>query len=171
MAQAPSLTAAYLKKRADLVRFFTVRTGSAAAAEDVVQEIWLKLSTTEAPDDLRSPEAYLYRIGSNVLLDRRRHDRRQAAREAGWALVAAGPGPDPAAEEPPPDQAIAARQRLAAVLSALDDLPPKAAHAFRLHKLEGLSHAEVAQRMGVSRSAVEKYMIAALRHLAGRVGE
>ena len=36
MADPPPLIAAYLRKRADLVRFFTLRTGSAEAAEDVV---------------------------------------------------------------------------------------------------------------------------------------
>ncbi len=49
-------------------------------------------------------------------------------------------------------------------------MPPKAAEAFRLHKMAGLSQAEVAERMGVSRSAVEKYVSASLKELLLRVG-
>jgi RNA polymerase sigma-70 factor (ECF subfamily) len=163
------LMAAYLRKRAELVRFFTRRIGSAAAAEDLVQEIYLKIQGMADPAELRSPEAYLYRLGSNLLLDRRKQERRQAARESGWVRATIGEGPEPVAEEPPADEAVAARQRLAVIVAALEDLPPQTARAFRLHKFEGLSHAEVAARLGVSKSAVEKYMIAALRHLTTRL--
>jgi len=65
---------------------------------------------------------------------------------------------------------MAARQRLAQLTARLTTLPTKTQEAFRLHKFEGLSHAETAARMGVSRSAVEKYISAALKHLL-EVGE
>jgi RNA polymerase sigma-70 factor (ECF subfamily) len=42
--------------------------------------------------------------------------------------------------------------------------------AVRLHKLEGLSHAETAKAMGVSRSSVEKYIMACLRLILERAG-
>jgi RNA polymerase sigma-70 factor (ECF subfamily) len=80
MADPPPLITAYLRKRADLVRFFTLRTGSAAAAEDIVQDLFVKITETDAPSDLRSPEAFLYRMGSNLMLDRAKADRRTAAR-------------------------------------------------------------------------------------------
>jgi len=44
-------------------------------------------------------------------------------------------------------------------------LPVRTRQAFRLHKLEDLTHAEVAQRMGISKSAVEKHIMRALRRL------
>jgi len=165
MADPPPLIAAYMRKRADLVRFFTLRTGSVAAAEDVVQDLYVKLSEMETPADLRSPEAFLYRMGSNLLLDRAKQQRRQAARDHAWSRVDAGDGPEPVANEPPADNAVAARQRLARLLAALDQLPPQVAAAFRLHKFDGLTHGEVAARMGVSRSSVEKYIMTALRAL------
>jgi RNA polymerase sigma-70 factor (ECF subfamily) len=166
MADPPPLITAYLRKRADLVRFFTLRTGSAAAAEDIVQDLFVKITETDAPSDLRSPEAFLYRMGSNLMLDRAKADRRTAARDHAWSQAAAGDGPEPVAQDPPADQALAARQRLQRLLAALDRLPPPVAAAFRLHKFEGLSHREVAERMGVSRSSVEKYIMAALKALS-----
>lgn len=165
MVGPPPLIAAYLRKRADLVRFFTLRTGSATAAEDIVQDLFLKISTLEPPADLHSPEAFLYRVGSNLMLDRAKQQRRQAERDDAWSRQATGGGPNPAAQEPPADEALAARQRLSRLLAAVDRLPPRVAEAFRLHKFEGLTHGEVAARLGVSRSAVEKYIMSALKSL------
>jgi RNA polymerase sigma-70 factor (ECF subfamily) len=55
------------------------------------------------------------------------------------------------------------------MMAALDSLPPQVARAFKLHKLEGLSHAETAAVMGVSRSSVEKHISAALKALTARL--
>lgn len=166
MADPPPLIAAYLRKRADLVRFFTLRTGSAAAAEDLVQDLYVKLTEAGTPDDLRSPEAFLYRMGSNLMLDRAKAQRRSAARDHAWNEAETSGGAEPVAREAPADEALAARQRLQRLLAALDRLPPQVASAFRLHKFDGLSHGEVAARMGVSRSSVEKYIMTALKTLS-----
>ena len=56
-------------------------------------------------------------------------------------------------------------------VEAAADLPPQMQRAFRLHKLEGLSHAETAQAMGISVKSVEKHISAALRTLTARLGE
>jgi RNA polymerase sigma-70 factor (ECF subfamily) len=165
MADPPPLIAAFMRKRADLVRFFTLRTGSPDTAEDVVQDLYLKISTLPTPPDLRSPEAFLYKIGTNLMLDRAKAGRRQAARDRAWSQAAGGDGPEPVAAEPPADEAADSRQRLAKLVAAVERLPPQVATAFRLHKFEGLSHGEVAARLGVSRSAVEKYIMTALRTL------
>ena len=98
MAEPPALIAAYLRKRADLVRFFTKRTGSVAAAEDIVQELYLKISSGPPPDDLRSPAAYLYRVGSNLMLDRFKQERRQSSRDRAWVRARSGDAPQSVAE-------------------------------------------------------------------------
>jgi RNA polymerase sigma-70 factor (ECF subfamily) len=169
MADPPALIDAYLRKRADLVRFFTLRTRSPAQAEDIVQDLYLKIQATEPPPDLQSPEAWLYRLGVNVMLDRMKQQRRQAARDESWGREAAGPGAEHVAEEPAADDVVASRQRLARLVAAVDELPPQVAAAFRLHKFEGLTHGEVAARLGVSRSAVEKYIMTALKTLMARL--
>lgn len=74
------------------------------------------------------------------------------------------------AQEPAPDVAVEARDRLARILSAVEGLPPAVREAFRLHKLEGLSHAETAAAMGVSRSSVEKYIMTSLQRILAKVG-
>ena len=74
-------------------------------------------------------------------------------------------------EAPDAASVLSARQRLAAVIAAVQELGPQTQRVFRLHKLEGLSHSETAARLGISRSAVEKHMIAVLKHLARRLPE
>ena len=60
---------------------------------------------------------------------------------------------------------LGARQELRAVLKDIDALPPKTRDIFRLHKLEGLSQTEVARRLDISISSVEKHLSGALKHL------
>jgi RNA polymerase sigma-70 factor (ECF subfamily) len=72
-------------------------------------------------------------------------------------------------DEPPADEAVDARLRLGRLLAAVEAMPPQTRRAFRLHKLQGLSHAETAAAMGVSRSAVEKHVSAALKFLLARL--
>jgi RNA polymerase sigma factor (sigma-70 family) len=165
-----SLIGLYLERRADLVRFFTMRLRSAAAAEDLVQDIYVRLSGLEAPADIQNPMAYLYRLGSNLMLDRLRGARRAANRDGAWLeSQTTRIGIHEISAEPSAEAAVAARQRLALLTEALKELSPQTQRVFRMHKFEGLSHPEVAAAIGISRSAVEKHMMAALKHLLARL--
>jgi RNA polymerase sigma-70 factor (ECF subfamily) len=72
-------------------------------------------------------------------------------------------------DAPSAEAVVAGRQRLAALNAAVADLPDKTRTVFSLHKFEGLSYAEVAARLEISRSSVEKHMMDALRMLAAKV--
>lgn len=160
----------YLERRADLVRFFTVRLRSAAAAEDLVQDIYVRLSGLDQPVDIQNPMAYLYRLGSNLMLDRLRGERRTAHRDGAWLdTQTTRIGAQEVSSEPDAEAVVAARQRLALLTEALEELSPQTQRVFRMHKFEGLSHPEVAAAIGISRSAVEKHMMAALKHLLARL--
>lgn len=160
------LAGAYLEKRAQLVRFFIARTRSQAEAEDIVQEIYLRIDGVDA-SSIINPVAYLYKLGSNILLDRARARRRALTREDAYADAHSDLTPDgPATEAPSPEDTWAARRRLEQVLAMVDAFPPQRRRVFIMHKLDGLSYAEVAEALAVSKSAVEKHMIAALRDLA-----
>jgi RNA polymerase sigma-70 factor (ECF subfamily) len=165
-----SLIGLYLERRADLVRFFTMRLRSAAAAEDLVQDIYVRLSGRGEPADIQNPMAYLYRLGSNLMLDRLRGERRTANRDGAWLdSQTTRIGAHEISAEPSAETTVAARQRLALIGEALKELGPQTQRVFRMHKFEGLSHPEVAAALGISRSAVEKHMMAALKHLLARL--
>nr|WP_232307206.1 sigma-70 family RNA polymerase sigma factor [Sphingomonas sp. Y57] len=159
------LTAVLAEYRPQLIRFFTSRTGDPAEAEDVVQEIWLHI-TRAGGAPIAHPLAYLHRIGMHIVLDRLRERRRRALREQGWADATISTSGDEAVDEAPsPFAVVEGQERIRALAAAIDKLPPGAARVFRRHKLDGLGHAEIAAELGISRSAVEKHIAVALRHL------
>jgi len=160
-----------MARRANLIRFFAARTGSPAAAEDLAQELYLKIAGRPPGEAAENPQALIYRIALNLMVDRTRGEARAAARDAQWrgAHRTSLAGED-IAEEPPADEAAASRQRLRQLVEAVAGLPPQMQRAFTLHKLDGLSHAETARSMGISVKSVEKHVSAALRALTARLG-
>ncbi len=160
------LAGLYAEHRTALLRFLTARTGSAIEAEDVLQEVWLKIDHVPS-GPIANGRAYLYRVAQNLVLDRLREGRRRAARERDWADVALdqrAEGPEPTAA-PEAESALIAHEEAVRLAAAIDALPPGAGRAFRLHKLDGLSHAETAAHLGISRKGVEKHMAVAMAHL------
>lgn len=165
------LTAHYLAQREALARFLRARTGSSAEIEDLLQDIYLRVAATDDSVEIHNPVAYLYRLASNLLVDRARSRRDAAARDAAWRRLNQVPGQmEDIADAPSAEDVVAGRQRLDALLKALATLPPKTQRIFRMHKFDGLGYAAVAEEMQISRSSVEKHMMEALRVLAGRVG-
>jgi len=161
------LLAAYLDKRGDLIRFLTARLGSAAAAEDLVQDLYVRLATIELADAVENPSAFLYRAAINLMLDRSRGQRRSDRREQAWQDSRhVTVGAVTTTDEPTPEAQVSARQRLRLLVEAVETLPPKTRRAFELHKFEGLSQVETAARLGVTRKTVEKQLAAALKQLA-----
>lgn len=171
-AEQPSpLLNAYMARRADLIRFFAVRMRSEAAAEDLVQDLYLRVAGVDSREPVDNPSAYLYRLAVNLMLDRLRTDRRSGARDAAWreARHVTLDGED-VVDEPSPEQAAGARLRLAQAIDAIAALPPKTRRAFELHKLQGLSQVDTARTLGVSRKTVEKQISAALQGLLAKLG-
>lgn len=151
-------------------RFFRARLGGSSDVEDLVQELYLKVQAV-TEDPIENPPAYLYRLASNLMLDRMRQAKRAGARDTEWRRTNhATIGALDVADTPDAESAVIARQRLQKLSAALETLAPTTQRVFRLHKFEGLTHAETAQRMGISRSAVEKHVSLALGHLLKRVG-
>jgi RNA polymerase sigma-70 factor (ECF subfamily) len=98
-----------------------------------------------------------------------RQKRRTLARDQAWSDTEVDTiGVTALDQTPAADVALEARQRLERLVEALAGLPPQTQRVFRLHKFEGLTHSETAARLGISRSAVEKHVSTALRHLVAQ---
>ncbi|RZF63036.1 sigma-70 family RNA polymerase sigma factor [Sphingomonas populi] len=155
----------YQESRGELLRFLTARVGDRAEAEDLLHDLWLRIQSSDA-GPIANGRSYLYRAAQNLVLDRARARQRRLVRETAWS----GYGDDGATSEPADPRAdieaeIAAREDAAALAAALAKLPEKAGMVFRLHKIDGLPHAEIAARLGISRSGVEKHIATAMTHL------
>ena len=146
-----------------LRRFFSKRAG-AADAEDLVQEVFLRLQARAAGDAVENVERYLFRIANNVLVDRHRS-------EASHGLTYADPI-DLAyqlADDVSPERTLVAKQTLGQLSVALRELPPRTREAFIFHRFEEMTYPVIARRMGISVTGVEKLIKRALAQLALKV--
>ncbi len=149
----------------ELVRRLTRRLGNAHAAADVAQETYLRLEGLSTVPDVRNGRAFLFRVADNLAID---HQRGQAAR--GRYFTAIDDFDHQPSDAPDPETALVHKQRLRRLAQAVAELPPKCREVFLLHKIDGLTYGEIAGRLDISRSAVEKHMIKALAHCRDRVG-
>lgn len=169
-AEDSVLVRAFLEKRENLLLFLAARTRSMSVAEDLIQDLYLKISTIEADAEVRAPAALLYRMAANVMVDHVRSTQRSSRRNAQWRLDnRQAVGGEDVVDEPPADEVVMGKQRSRQLADAVADLPPQMGRAFRLHKLEGLSQAQTAQAMGVSVKMIEQHIQAAIRNLTQRL--
>lgn len=169
--QPAGLAAALLAHRPQLLRFFTSRTGDPAEAEDIVQEVWLRVAQAET-GPIADALSYLHRVGLNIVIDRVRERQRRERREHDWTdMSVTRIGGEAIDERPSAAAAIETRQRARQLADAIEALPAGARRVFRRHKIDGLSHAQVAAELGISKSAVEKHIAVALRHLTAALKE
>jgi RNA polymerase sigma-70 factor (ECF subfamily) len=161
---------AFLEKRESLLLFLAARTRSMATAEDLVQDLYVKLATVDPAAEVRAPSALLYKMAANLLVDHARSAQRSSRRQGLWRLeTRTAVGGEDVVEEPAADEMVIAKQRVRQLADAVAALPPQMGRAFRLHKLEGLSQAQTAQAMGVSTKMIEQHIAAAIRNLSQRL--
>lgn len=144
---------------ADLLRFLSRRMGDSQRAADVAQDTWLRLADQDDDDAVRDPRAYLFRVAGNLAIDNLRRESRLAELHEGEAVL--DELCDPRAT---PESRLLAQEHLARLDVALAQLPPKVRQALLLNRLDGLSYAQIATRLGVSESMVGKYLVQAMRH-------
>lgn len=137
------------------------RGASREDAEDLVQEAMLRLHAyTKAGGEVRDEESFLLRTAVNLSIDIRRHAHA-----------------DLYSDEPPenheildlkplPDEVFAARERLMKMKGALDRVSVRTREIFFMHRLQGFSHAEIAEKLRITKSAVEKHVASAVTILA-----
>jgi RNA polymerase sigma factor (sigma-70 family) len=148
-----------------LRRYFVRRKLGDGEADDATQDVFSRLARKGGLSELKNLEAYLFETASSVAHD---HFRRRAARRADHHESYDDAVHAPA--EPSPEEVHAGRRDIERLVEALNELPDRTRNAFILARMEGLKHPEIARRLGVSVSSVEKYVIKATDHLAARVG-
>lgn len=165
------LMSEYLAMREVLLRFLTARLGDRAAADDIYQELFVRLRSGGLPADVSNPRGYLFRMAYNLANELARARRRQDARDALWTESTTHKiGEQAVSEDAAADDILDSKERLAAVMRALDGLPAKSRDVFLMCRVKGLSHREIADAMGISTKTVEKHMTAALKHLTLNLG-
>ncbi|EFI62811.1 RNA polymerase, sigma-24 subunit, ECF subfamily protein [Comamonas thiooxydans] len=130
------------------------KLGGADHAADLAQDTFVRVLAAQAEQRalvLREPRAYLTTVARNLLIN---HVQRLSLEKA-W-LDAMAQLPEPLA--PSPEQQLLVLESLHQVDAMLNGLPPKVREAFLLSQLDGLSYAQVAERLGVTSRTVKRYM-------------
>lgn len=155
------LEAVLIAERKSLLRFLRAR-GAGDAAEDILQDLWLRLSGLDT-GPIADPRNYLFRAANNVMHDRYRSAHRSRQRDADWLKVHGVTGE--ASDAPLPDRQMIARAALEHAEAVVRAEGERVLQIFRLFRIDGIGQRQIARDLGLSLSAVEKDLQKAYRAL------
>lgn len=160
----PDFPGLYRATVAPLRRYLTRFLGDPAEAQDIAHDAYLRVWPTVARHAAEKPEALLYTTARRLALNRLKRRR--------LAPFTTAPLPDAApATAPGVVQQVIARQDLARLEMAMAQLPEGCRTVLLLRKIELLSHQEIADRLGIAISTVEKQHARALRLLRASLAQ
>ena len=149
-----AVSAAFLVNHDFLKRFLARFFSDSQDIEDVAQEAYLRAYVAEQQKEIEQPKAYLFRIARNIALTELTKKSKKITdylEESGASVVieygAAA------------DSEVEAQESLGLYCEAVAALPEKCRQVFLLRKVHGLAHKEIAKRMSLSVSSVEKYLL------------
>lgn len=151
--------ALYRATIAPLRRYLTRLLGNTSEAQDVAHDAYLRVYPTVDKPTTLQPEAVLYTTARRLAINRlKRRSISPIATEGGGLETAASGTPGVA-------QQVMARQEMKLLQEAIANLPEGCRTVLLLRKVELLSHREIADRLGIAISTVEKQHARALRLL------
>ncbi len=153
------LSAAY---RVPLTRYFQRRVTSRDEAEDLTQDVFVRLLRRHDEEPINDPEAFLFRTAVNLLRDRARrgvtvNNNSVELSERSQKFEALSP-----------ERVLEGKQSLQTTLRALGELDTRSRDIFILNRLEGMKYAQIAQLHGLSVSSIEKIITKVVAHLTRR---
>lgn len=143
----------------EIFRFLLFKTKDSAVAEDLLQEVFLKLWKVRATlEEDRSIKNYLYTIADNISLNHIRHLKVVAAHQhqADTKLFSSADNPHFILEE---------KEWTSRLMIAIERLPEKTRVIFLMSRIEDLTYNEIADRLSLSVKTVEGHMVKALKSL------
>ena len=148
--------------------YLDIRSGLAASVarmlicpedvEDVLQESYMLVYAQSKKTEIKSIKGYFFRVARNIALKdvaRRTKAKYRSLEEIAPLEIKA--------ESVGADLELHYSMKLQAFVEVTKTLPEKCRQAFLLKKLMGLSQKEIAQKMGIAESTVEKHLITAMR--------
>ncbi|KAA0889193.1 sigma-70 family RNA polymerase sigma factor [Pusillimonas sp. ANT_WB101] len=158
MSRSPTSHKGWLTYYRGLIGTWTKRSSSPHDAEDAAHDVVVNLLQKGDAAVLDS-KSYLYGASQNRLVGEFRRQRRSER----ISMDALAEDEQPLSDDP--ESAIRAAQLAEALKLALLELPLKCQQVFLWNKIEGYTQEEVAQKLGLSQSMVEKHMKRTLRHI------
>jgi RNA polymerase sigma-70 factor (ECF subfamily) len=128
--------------------------------DDIVQEMYARLAALDDAEKISNPRQYASQTAISIALNLVRH-----ARVVPMIAIGEFEGLELASLEPSAEEIVSSQEELRQLENTLAELPDTCRTAFLLRRVEGLSQKEVAEKLGVSIKAVEKYMARSIRLL------
>jgi RNA polymerase sigma factor (sigma-70 family) len=155
-------TSLYRATISPLRRYLARLLGNTTEAQDVAHDAYLRVYPSVENKSADKPEALLYVTARRLAINRL---KRRSISPEGTAGSADPAHETTAAASPTVPQQVMARQELALLKQAIAELPEGCRAVLLLRKVELLSHREIADRLGIAVSTVEKQHARALRLL------
>lgn len=144
------------KHRQELHRFLMHRVSCTETANDLLQDIFLRLVTLKSNEPIQNPRAFIYRIAANLATDYLRQKRMMVD-------VTAAECRDLVDEGAEPETIVFGQQQIGLCEQALSELSPLSLKILMMSRFEGYTHKQIADELGISVSWVEKNIMAALK--------
>ena len=144
----------------DLLRYLKRRVRTRVDANDLAQEVYLRLLRLEQHSLIRDPQSYVFRIAANLA-----HEFALKNPDSSVPADFEEPATDAREIERNLDAKVHARR----LKAALDELSPKCRTVFILHRRDEMTYEEIARHVGISMSMVKKYLALALQHCRKRL--
>jgi RNA polymerase sigma factor (sigma-70 family) len=150
-----------LPLEATLMQFLRRSARNYADAEDLRQEVYMRVCESAQNEIPRSARSFVFTVARNLLIDRARREPIVSIEAVADLEVL-----NVAIDEPGPDRNAIARDELRRLQAALESLPLRSRSVVLMRKVDGLSRREIATRMGIAEKTVERHLTVGLRALA-----
>lgn len=156
-----SLTRAYLASRSALSRYIATFFVEREEIEDTLQQAYLEALVAASKTEIRSPRAFLFRVARNIALNKKTRQRKVTFINVGIVDDSVAAGLSHGQSMDMAEQAFL-EEKLAALVDAVDALPPQCQKVFLLQRIDGLTYKQIGKRLGISVRTVEKHLEKAL---------
>lgn len=147
----------YISHHGWLYGWLRHKLGNDGDAADLAQDTFVRLLGRRNVDEVREPRPYLSTIAQGLVVDFLRHRRLERAYLDAIAQL-------PEAQVPSLETRAILLETLCRIDAMLDDMKPLVRQAFLMSQLEGLTYADIATRLKISKRTVGNYMVSALAH-------
>lgn len=156
---------------APLMSFFLRRVRDRSDAEDLTQEVLVRVIGAADAGKIEHPDAFVFKVAANLLRDRQRQwVRRQCSTSVPIDPALFDELEHELVEELSPERVLLGKDMLADVLRSLDQLGERTRDIYVLFRLESMKQKDIATLYGIGLSTVEKHVMKATLHLTVRYG-
>lgn len=161
VALLSAIAARYDEIKAKLARSL----GSRDLADEILHETYLRLHHSDVVGIIQKPESYILRTALNIATDKQREASRRASLAEILTVTRLADDTRDLSRE------MEARLQVQVLKRALAELPPRRRAILIAARVEGISHDDIARRLGLSRTMVQKELRRAIDHCLDRLGE